>query len=171
MKTLILSFVVILTSSASLAEIKTYQSTDETGLNKKERIDTVESYLSTLSTSLQKMEAKLDDNAKKIMALDQMIKDVQQKELKRELLENAAQKKMATKKSTGKDEEKMGEKESSEKNEGYIELKVGEKTQKSEIDKLKEDVLAIKNQDIEKLKTNLEELNDTVKAIQATIKK
>lgn len=172
MKTFILCFVLILTSSASLAEIKTYESTDNTGLNKKERIDTVESYLSTMSTSLQKMESKLDDNAKKIMALDQMIKEVQQKEMKRELQEKEAQGKKVAKKTDSKGEEKTieGEK-SAEKSEDYIDLKVGEKTQKSEIDKLKADVLAIKNQDIEKLKTNLEELSDTVKALQATIKR
>jgi chromosome segregation ATPase len=168
-QTLVFSSLLLVLTTNSRAEIKTYQVTDETGLNKKERIDTVETYLSTLSTSLQKMEAKLDENAKKIMSLDQAIKDVQLKESKLELAERQTQSKTAAKKTDKKTD--ADEAEKPVETTGDIELKVGEKTQKSEIDKLKADVLALKNQDIEKLKTNLEELSDTVKAIQATLKK
>lgn len=168
--TLILSFFCF-GPCASHAEIKSYESTDNTGQNKKERIDSVESYLTNLSNSLQKMETKLDENAKKIQALDQTMKSVQDKMAKKEAEEKLAS---VAKASAKKGEEKGGEKSaeaSSEKEEEKMDAKVGERTAKSEIDKLKADMMALKNQDMEKLKASLEELSDTVKAIQATLKK
>lgn len=121
------------------AQIEGYQSSDNTGLNKKERIDTVEKYLMDLSGSLKKMEAKLDENAKKIMALEGAVKKI------------------------------------NEKTQVQLNGQLGEKRPDangdlSQIDKMKADILSLKNKDIEKLKIDLSELTDTVKALQSTVK-
>lgn len=128
------------------AEIPGYSSTDNTGLNKKERIDAVETYLSNLTQSLSKMEQKLDENAKKLADLDRVVSALKANEAK-------------------KVDSKLGEaKQPTPSNPSG-------KPEPSELEKLKADVLALKNQDIEKLKVNLEELSDTVKAIQVNLKK
>lgn len=160
-----------LLSFSAIAEIKTYESTENAGQNKKERIDSVESYLMTLSNSLQKMESKLDENSKKILQLDQMVKSIQEKQAHREVEEKVA---AAVKKTSAKKGEEKGDEKSStapEKEGEKMDAKVGERTERSEIDRLKADMAALKNQDMEKLKAGLEELSDTVKAIQATLKK
>lgn len=128
------------------AEIPGYSSTDNTGLNKKERIDAVETYLSNLTQSLTKLEQKLDENSKKLSDLDRVVNALKASEAK-------------------KVDSKLGEaKQPTPGNPAG-------KPEPSELEKLKADVLALKNQDIEKLKTNLEELSDTVKAIQSNLKK
>lgn len=132
--------------SSSFAEIPGYQSTDNTGLNKKERIDAVETYLAKLAESISKLEQKLDENSAQIKNLEKAVKVFREEQAK-------------------KVDSKLGE------------AKVPtpgtplEKTGPSELQKLKADVMALKNQDIEKLSKSLEELSDTVKAIQATLRK
>jgi hypothetical protein len=127
------------------AEIKTYHLTENDGLNKKERIDNVENYLIDLSNSLHSMESKLDENAKKIKLLDEAMKNIRIAEAKNVELNSDAGKKLSS---------RLGE----------------SKADGAEMDKLKADILSLKNQDIEKLKVNLQELSDTVKAIQETLK-
>lgn len=128
------------------AEIPGYQSTDDTGLNKKERIDAVETYLSNLTKSLTKLEQKIDENAKKLSDLDRVVAVLKANEAKKVDSKLGEVKQPTPANPTGKPEP-------------------------SELEKLKADVLAIKNQDIEKLKANVEELSDTVKAIQSNLKK
>lgn len=132
-------FTILVSSNCLKAEVQAYESTDNAGLNKRERIDSVEKYLSDLAASLKKMEAKLDENATKVKSIEEVLK----------AMKDAEAKKMAP---------KLGEQ------------KVADPKDKTEMDKIKADILAMKNQDIEKLKINLEELSDTVKVIQATIR-
>lgn len=138
-------------STNAIAEIKVYQSTDNTGLNKQERIEAVEGYLVDISKSLKTMESKLDENTKKMGILDSLIKSMG--------AQKAADEKLILEKASEKKEEPKA-----------AEAVVIDLGVLKDIEKLKIDVLALKNDDIEKLKINFQELNDTVKAIQATIK-
>jgi chromosome segregation ATPase len=150
-KMLLVSFL-LLGSFSVHSEIRTYQSTDNTGENKYERINTVEKYLIDLSNSLKSMESKLDENAKKIQALDSTIKTIKDKQ-EAMIADSEAKKKK---------ESKLGESKTSP--------AAPDSTEQSELDKLKADVLSLKNHDIERLKVNLEDLSDTVKAMQSTLR-
>lgn len=150
--TLILSIMLSLSINA-VAEIKVYESTDNTGLNKQERIESVESFLITLSKSLKTMESKLDENAKKLGTLDTLVKAMKaQKEAEDKLVQM-----------------KLGEKKAAPSSEASGGSSPGDQDL-SEVEKLKADLLVIKNKDIERLKMNFEELSDTVRALQATFK-
>lgn len=130
----------LLTFSGKLiAEIKPYQSIDNAGLNKQERIEVIDKYMVDLVSSLKNMENKLDENSKKIKSLEDSFKSMKAAEIK-------------------KAEVVLGEK------------KTPLPKDLSEMEKIKADILAMKNQDIEKLKINVDELSDTVKALQATMK-
>jgi len=120
--------------SPSFAEIPPFQSNENTGLNKKERIDELEKYLSDLAGTLKKMETKLDENTKKVQSLNDVVK----------LLKDAQDKKV---------ESDFGEKKITDSKEAF------------EIEKLKLDILILKNQDIEKLKNDVKDLNDTLRFI------
>ncbi len=127
------------------SKIKTFEPTDN-GQNKRERIEYVENYVVDLVTTLRSMESKLDENAKKIKALDDVVKTIKDD---------------LSKKETAKlGEQKAPAKESKEVKEIY-----------QEMDKLKSDILSMKNQDIEKLKIHFEELSETVRMLQATSRK
>lgn len=136
----IMTVFIFATHSTVYAQVTAYESTENAGLNKKERIDAVEKYLADLAASLKKMEAKLDENSQKMKSLEDVVKAIKEAEAK-------------------KVEPKLGEQ------------KAPNSKEKSEMDKLKADILAIKNQDIEKLKMNFEELSDTVRMMQATMRK
>ena len=86
------------------------------------------------------MESKLAENSKKIQALDEVVKSIKVVEAKQA-------------------DKELGEKKSASLPKDL-----------SELDKIKADIISLKNNDIEKLKVNYQELIDTVKAIQATIK-
>ena len=126
-------------------KVQTYESGENVGLNKQERLEHVDTFLSTQNSSLKNMEKKLDDNAKKIKDLESIIKAL---------------------------------KEHQAKTDKALEDKIGEKANPTssaskelpEAEKLKADILSLKNKDIEKLKNDLSDLSDTVKAIQATLK-
>jgi predicted nucleic acid-binding Zn-ribbon protein len=124
------------------AEVLPYESIDNTGLNKQERIETIDKYLVTLVASIKKMESKLDENSKKLKSLDDIIKGIKETEQKNT-------------------ESQLGEKKTTP-------LLATKDT--NEIEKLKADILSLKNQDIERIKIDFQELRDTVKALQATIK-
>lgn len=132
-------------STTSMAQVKVYQSTDNTGLNKQERIEAVEGYLIDLSKSLKNMEAKLDENAKKLNNLDSVVKAMAQAD--KAAMEKLGEKKASTPASTALNAKDV-----------------------NEVEKLKADFLVLKNEDIEKLKVQFDEINDTVKALQATIR-
>jgi hypothetical protein len=138
--------IILSLSTNAFAQIKEYQSTDNTGLNKQERIETVEGYLTNLAKTLQTMEAKLNENSSKLGDLDKLVKKmVADKEATDKILkEKSAEKKPKDGKQT-----------------------VGEQT---ELEKLKADILVLKNEDIEKLKLDFREMIDTIRALQATMR-
>lgn len=151
MKTLLETLIVTIMLSLSInavADIKVYQSTDNTGLNKQERIESVENYLIDLSKSLRAMEARLDENAKKMGAIDSVVKAM--------VAQKAAEDKVVL--------QKLGEKKSAAPTTTLAPEEM------NDLEKLKADILILKNDDIEKLKGDFQELNDTVRALQATIK-
>jgi flagellar motility protein MotE (MotC chaperone) len=132
--------------SGALAEIKSYQSMDNSGLNKKERIESVELYLSELSSTLKSMEAKLLENSSKMKEFENTIKV------------------LATKNSS---EASVEQQKNSDKNRPRP---TGDSADKNELEKLKADILSLKNNDIEKLKMDYQDLNETVKVLQATVR-
>ncbi|MDD4974813.1 MAG: hypothetical protein PHY93_10710 [Bacteriovorax sp.] len=145
MKTLLGTLILVINlsaSSAAMAEIKPYQSIDNAGLNKQERIEVIDKYLVDLAASLKNMENKLDDNAKKLKSLEEIVKVIKEAEEK-------------------KAEVKLGEKKTTP---------ALASRDLSETEKLKADILTLKNQDIEKMKVDFQELKDTVNALQATIR-
>jgi hypothetical protein len=150
---LILTIMLVLSTNA-IAEVKLYESTDNTGQNKKERIDSVEGFLIDLSKSLKVMEKTLSDNEKKIGMLE-----IGQAQLKEAQLQASAEKKKALGSDYG---EARGK-------DNKLDSKLDDKL-KEELVKLKADILVLKNDDIEKMKMNLQELNETVKSLQATFK-
>lgn len=142
MKAVLFSFMFLVLSTRAMAEVSGYESTDNAGLNKQERIDNIEKYLSNLSASLKKMEAKLDENAQKFKSLDDVVKAMK------------AEREAAAQKIAGQ----LGEKKT-------VGVKDG-----AELEKMKADILVLKNDEIEKLKTQFSDLNETVKALQATVR-
>jgi hypothetical protein len=92
------------------------------------------------------MEAKLDDNAKKIQNLQEVVNVLKEESFK-------------------KVEPKLGEQNQSSNKDAKMVLDTP-----SEMDKLKADILVLKNKDIETLKVNLEEIKETVKVLQESLK-
>lgn len=131
--------------SAVRAEMPVYKSTENEGLNKNERIDSVESYLASMAKSLNGLEQKLNENSQKLKDLDKLVKLLKEEQAKKVDSKLGEVKQPTPENPTGKPEP-------------------------SELEKLKADVMAMKNQDIEKLRTSLDELSDTVKAIQTRLK-
>ncbi len=135
MKTITLTLCLIFSQSI-LAKIEVYESTDNTGINKLERIQVLEKYLITLSASLKNLENKIDQDGQKITELEKEIITIKELDQKR------------TKAAMG-------------------EMRNDPQAVMKEIDKLKADVLTLKNDDIEKLKADLLMLNRTMKEIRS----
>lgn len=125
MKTILLG-IGILVSNVCVAEIAVYKSTDNTGINKLERIGVIEQYLATLSATLQKMESKLESNSQKLAEIESSLKGVKDNDIK-------------------KIQEQLSEKKPEAKNGANEEL-----------EKLKADILAIKNEDIERIRRDIQ---------------
>ena len=115
-----LGFIFILINQNLKAEIKPYQSIDNSGLNKQERIEVIDKYLVDLVASLKSMENKLDENSKKVKSLEEVVK----------ALKNAELIKPAPPVSEKKNSSVVA----------AVDLK--------EVEKLKADLLTLKNQDI-----------------------
>ncbi|MEA9358114.1 hypothetical protein SHI21_17910 [Bacteriovorax sp. PP10] len=138
MKKLILVFGLTLSGLCS-AEVALYKSTDNTGINKLERIGVIEQYLATLSGTLQNIEAKVDATAIKVNALEKVVAQIKETDIKE----------LRT---------KLGEKSAPPK-----EIAPGE------LDKLKADFTALKNEDIESIRTQIQGLNYSVQSIQGIL--
>ena len=134
------------TVSLALAEpaVDSYNSTDNIGLTKKQRIDSVETYLAKMASDINEMEKKFNEAQDKIKAM--------QKEL--DVLSDFKKAIDAKKK---EEEDALKEAEDPKNKE---KAKAKEKT---ELEKLKEDILALKNKDIEKLKMEMEYLREDMK--------
>lgn len=127
---------VVLFSGLCKAEIEVYKSTDNTGINKLERIGVIENYLTNLSTALNKMEAKIDANYL-------LLKTVEGRLLAQD---NEVKKMQAS----------LGEKKAPTASD-------------AELEKLKADILAIKNEDIEKIKIQVQGLNYSIQSVQGLL--
>lgn len=135
----------------SFAEIKSYQSTDNTGLNKREQIDGIEKYLQDLSSTLKKMETQIDSNSLKLKSLDEALRALKDGELKKIKDQLAETKSGNATVATAPNAPEAAE-------------------NKAELDKLKADILSIKNSDIDQLQTDVRTLNSSVQYIQDLLK-
>ncbi|MBY0415318.1 MAG: hypothetical protein K2Q18_14195, partial [Bdellovibrionales bacterium] len=117
-----------------------YKNTDNTGINKLERIGVIETYLTTLSATLKGMEAKV---------------------LAAELKTNAMEAKLLAK----EDEIKKLKEEIASTKELLFKSTIDPK----ELDRLKADILEIKNEDIEKIRILVQGLNYSVQSIQGLL--
>ncbi len=139
MKKLILMFGLTF-SGLCAAEIQIYKSTDNTGINKLERIGVIETYLATLSGTLQNIEAKVDASALKLSALEKVVAQIKDTDIKN------------------------------------IQAKLGEKTEAAkspsmeELDKIKADITALRNNDIEGLQVQIQGLSSSVQSIQGILR-
>ena len=124
------------------AEIKPYQSIDNAGLNKQERIEVIDKYLADLAISLKNMDSKLEENSKKLRSLEDVVKAMKEADQK-------------------KADALVGQKKTTP---------PWASNNLNEVEKLKADMLTLKNQDIEKMKIDFSELKDTVQALQASFK-
>jgi hypothetical protein len=127
------------------AEIKVYQATDNTGINKKEQIDVIEKYLIDLSGQLKNIETKVDAGAIKIKTLETTLSTLKDNDIKKLQDQIANAKKPVAK------------------IDGY-------KTEDAELEKLKTDILAIKNNDIESLREDINGMRFSIKNIQGILK-
>lgn len=122
------------------AEIELYKSTDNTGINKLERIGVIEQYLITLSGTLKNIEAKVDASALKVNALEKAVAQIKDKDIK------DIQTKLAAPSAPVKN------------------------PTTEELDKLKADFTTLKNDDIEGIRTQIQGLNSSVQSIQGILK-
>ncbi len=143
MKTLIL-VMALATTQLCYAEINVYKSTDNTGINKKEQIEVIEKYLSDLSSQLQKMEAKIDENAAKLKGLETSLVTLKENDLKK-LQDQIVPK---------KEDEKTA----------------SQKANEEEMNRLKADITEIKNTDVEQLRVDINALRFSVRNVEKILK-
>ena len=140
MKLLFLIF--IFTSNALLStEIPLYKTTDNTGLNKLERIDVIEKYLINISGTLQKIESSVNANVEKIGSLEKLISQIKESDIKD--LEKKLSEKLDNSKSLDRDD----------------------------LSKLQADLTILKNEDIELIRMQLQGLKSSVQLLQSESKR
>ena len=137
LKNMIVFFVL---SNNLRAEVPAYQITENTGLNKQERIDYLDKYMANLSSTLKSFESKLDENSKKMKDIEASIKEMKVEADKKNVSPQTNEKKQ------------------------------NKNSETSEVEKLKADILVLKNKDIEKIKSDLSDLSDEVKLLLKTVK-
>ena len=152
MRNWLVLFFSIAISQLCYAEIKVYQSTDNTGINKKEQIDGIEKYLAELGNQLRKMEEKIDAGSLKLKNMESAIAVIKEIDLKK-IQEQLVLKNDPAKKATGKTSDET------------IEV-----ADKDELEKLKADILAIKNNDIEQIRLDISGLKFSIKNIESILK-
>ncbi len=128
MKTSIFALAALFSLHCS-AEIRIYKNTDNTGINKLERIGVIETYLSNLSGTLKAMEAKLDATDLKLKTLDTTLSALKENDLKK-IQDQLTEQKAAI-------------------------AKPQDKVSMEELEKLKEDMLTLKNDDIEAIRQQI----------------
>lgn len=140
MKLFIFIFIFIINASLC-AEIPLYKATDNTGLNKLERIDVIEQYLIKLSSTLLKIESRVDGNAQKLSSLEKVLIQIKETDIKK--LENKLNEKAVVTKTPEMDE----------------------------LNKLQADLTTLKNDDIESIRIQIQGLSSSVQLIQTQIEK
>jgi hypothetical protein len=128
---------IFLLSTQVGAQIKIYEDTDNTGVNKLERIGIIEKYLIGLSQSLKSMEAKLETNTLKLKTIEENLGSIKDKDLKSIMAQLSE--KTAAAAAPSKDA--------------------------AEIEKIKADIMTMKNDDIEKIKLDLQALSSAIKEL------
>jgi chromosome segregation ATPase len=131
-------------SSLCSAEVVSYQNTDNTGINKKEQIDKIEKFLSDLSSQFNTLETKIIKNENQLKILETNI--------------------LALKESISKKESDV-ESKTVKKKDSEV-----DKKNEAEIELLKADILAIKNNDIENIRLDVSGLKFSVKNIEKILK-
>ena len=138
----LLFFIFIFNSNALLgAEIPLYKTTDNTGLNKLERIDVIEKYLINISGTLQKIESSVNANVEKIGSLEKLISQIKESDIKD--LEKKLSEKLDNSKSLDRDD----------------------------LSKLQADLTILKNEDIELIRMQLQGLKSSVQLLQSESKR
>lgn len=123
---------------ALLASVDVYKVTENTGLNKLERIDSIETYLVSLSAGLKNLESKMEEQTKKIEAMNKIVTKLEDNDAKR------------VKAALG----------------GPITSLEGAT---GEIERLRKDFTAIKNDEIEKLKKDILIIQERVQDIRERV--
>ena len=139
MKLFALVFLFIV-SAPLKAEIPLYKSTDNTGINKQERIEVIEKYLINISGTLKNIETNVDASVLKISSLEKVvsqIKDTDIKNIERKLAENAIPSKTP---------------------------------EMDELNKLQADLTTLKNEDIESIRMQIQALKSSVQLLQSQVK-
>ncbi len=142
-QTILILLLIQFLSNSVYAEVKTYEITENSGLNKLERIDTMDKYLVELSNSIKIMETKLNENSEKIKSLENTLRIQKEELLKKQNEKTTTEVSKASPLST-KD--------------------------LSELEKLKADFISLKNNDIEKLKVDFQDQKETINIIQTTLR-
>ena len=131
-------FVFIFSSNALLgAEIPLYKTTDNTGLNKLERIDVIEKYLINISGTLQKIESSVEGNVQKISSLEKAFLEMKENDIKNK--EKIIKEKVAVTKTPEMDE----------------------------LNKLQADLTTLKNEDIESIRMQIQGLKSSIQLLQS----
>jgi uncharacterized coiled-coil protein SlyX len=121
-----------------------YSSTDNVGLTKKQRIDSVETYLAKMASDINEIDRKFSEAQDKIKSMQKDLDAL-----------NDFKKSIEAKK---KEEEDALKEANDPKN-----IDKAKSKDKTELEKLKDDILALKNKDIEKLKLEMEYLREDMK--------
>ena len=132
--------IALLVPPLCFAEVDIYKSTYNTGINRLEQITEIETYLTKLSSMVNSMEAKLDANSVKLTTLENMLKSFKDTDLK-------------------KIQDQLGEQKAKPAT-----------PEMAELVKLKADVTAIKNEDIEKIRIQIQGLNSSMQSMQLLLR-
>lgn len=138
----IIFFLLILFINSSFAEI--FEESDNKGLNKAERLGLIEKHLVDLTREVKDLESKNAENTKTIKELDAIVKKYKEQEQKVNAeteASSAAQKNISDN------------------------IKINE-----ELKKLKEDVMSLKNQDIDQMQELINALRFRLDSIEKTLK-
>ena len=130
-------FMITFFNAFSYAEIPEFKSTDNTGINKLEKIDGIEKYLIKLSSTLIKIEASVESSAQKLSALEKEVAHIREADIKN--LESKLNEKLAVPKTP-----EMGE-----------------------LIKLQADFTALKNDDLESLRIQVQGLKSSIQLLQS----
>jgi chromosome segregation ATPase len=68
----------VIFSCLVFAEVSSYKETSNDGVSKHERLEGVEKHLIKITSAISSLEAKFDENAKKVKSLEDMIKNINQ---------------------------------------------------------------------------------------------
>jgi len=148
-----LLFITLFLPILSEAQISGYKSTDNEGLNKKERIDSIEKYLSDLSGKLKDIETKVESDSKTISSLEKYLSNLSndlkknQEDLQSVMSKLTPKKIMGARSSAALQVESLNE-------------------ESSDLDKIKLELASMKNQDLEKLKMEITKIKDKIQEIE-----